>query len=88
VPLNNTYIEYILCHIKFGKENSIYDMKWGTPTLGTFSPFVFTSRSLDFGFLRWRLKRRFSRIDITMALRGSPTNGLNGPVTNLANDDD
>jgi hypothetical protein len=26
----------ILCHRKFGLENSIYDMKWGAHTLGTF----------------------------------------------------
>jgi hypothetical protein len=34
------YIYRILWHGKFGLKNSIYDMKWGAHTWGTFSPFV------------------------------------------------
>jgi hypothetical protein len=37
---NNTFYR-ILCHGKFGQENSIYDMKWGAHTFDTFTPFVF-----------------------------------------------
>jgi hypothetical protein len=41
------YIYRILCHRNFGVGNSsIYDMKWGVHSLGTFSPFVFTVRLL------------------------------------------
>jgi hypothetical protein len=29
------FTHWILCHEKFWRENSIYDMKCGTPTLGT-----------------------------------------------------
>jgi hypothetical protein len=38
---------------KFGQENSIYDLKRGSHTLGTFSPFVFTNKLLVFRFLCW-----------------------------------
>jgi hypothetical protein len=34
------YMLKILCHGKFERENSIYDMKRGAHILGTFSPFV------------------------------------------------
>jgi hypothetical protein len=41
----------IVCRGKFGIENSIYDMKWGDDTFGTFSPFDATFRLLVFRFL-------------------------------------
>jgi hypothetical protein len=43
------YIRRILCHGKFGPENSIYDMKWGAHTSGSFSPFVFTKAAKSIG---------------------------------------
>jgi hypothetical protein len=45
------YVYIILCHGKFGRDNSIYDMKWGAHTLGIFSSFVFTFRLLVLIFL-------------------------------------
>jgi hypothetical protein len=42
-PQSNTYKEYYATE-NFGRENSIYDVKLGNRTLGTFSPFVFTFR--------------------------------------------
>jgi hypothetical protein len=51
VSVTPKYTYIIICHGKFGRENSIYDMKWGAKPLGTFSPFVFTFRFLNFRFL-------------------------------------
>jgi hypothetical protein len=42
-PFKFKYIEYCLCHGKFWRENSIYDMRWGAHAF----PF-FTIRLLDF----------------------------------------
>jgi hypothetical protein len=39
------YMYIILRHGKFGRENSIYYMKWGAHTLGTISPFFYFETS-------------------------------------------
>jgi hypothetical protein len=37
-----------MCHGKFGRKNSTYDLKWGAHTLGAFSPLCSTFRLPDF----------------------------------------
>jgi hypothetical protein len=54
-PENNTYTYRTLCHGKFGRENSIYDRKWGAHTLDIFSPFVLF---FDFYFLDFYVQHK------------------------------
>jgi hypothetical protein len=53
VPQNNTYIHRILCHGKFGRENSIYEMRWGADYFANFI-LLLDDKILDFYGKHWR----------------------------------